>query len=761
MFNQPTLPPDAVNLIIDVRASMKMTQAQLAQLAGAGFDQSRVSRIEKGEVTSFADVQTLLDVLAQRGSAEAKAYAEFMRRDWLKLDRPAFRNPQRATLEVADDTLIKIDEFLATARNPALPWPLVRQVERQGDSIRVAASYLQNLSHYLAFIGPIGVGKSTGISFVFGLLGSTALSTSPLERVVLEFGGGNTTLCEVHIRPGPDYGIYIQPQTEAEIRNLVSDYCASLWLKHKEDREDSDAAVSLSEEIQRVIRNMASIAFRRERVAGAPRRQSRDLEAELAKSCASEEELRTKVLERMRLSKRVRTELWFEPTPGRVPLDWMADTYGKINKGLLADVPFPRQIDLLIPDFSRDLAPIQVTVVDTKGVHDIAIRKDLDARLTDSRTLVVLCSFFNDAPGTTAQVLLKHMRESLAERIDDGRIVILALPRPGEALKVKDDGGNRAEDEEEGYELKREQIMRSLGKDGLGGAPIEFFNASSDDPRRVREALFERLSAMRARYADRIVDLAATVDGLIENQEMQAIGAAIEEVAKRLRTFLDGGGDLRARERRAYDEVLPQLDRVHAATLWASTRRSGSYSGFDVYHHLGVGASSDALLRSRQWFADLSAIVKNMKGDEGLSLAGRVLDQIENNIQEWRARFAEAARTAGAEVYREPLKQAAELWSECAGEWGGGSGFRQRVKARLQKWFEEKTALKDKLEQIVKIRWSETVLDELRRLCDEDRGSADDATATVVQFRRDSERLPGVNRAVRRSVNPRPIEARE
>lgn len=717
MTSEFSIPPDAVALIAELRDQLKLTQAQLA--LAAGLDQSRVSRIEKGEVSSVPDVLKLLDTLAARGATEAREYSLFVRRSWARLDRPAFRNPQRISLESADQTLLQIDEFLEMERETEIPWPLARQLERQRDAIRAAAGYLQNLSHQVALIGDVGVGKSTAISVMFDLLGPIRPDSTLLNRVVLETGSGRTTICEIHLRPGPEHGIYVQPQTEAEIRALVSDFCADVWVKNRDGHQDSDTAVSFSEELGRAIRNMAGIAVRRERQSEG-RRTSRDLAAELAKACASEDEFRARVLDRMQLGRRSRNELWFEAGPGRHPLDWMARTFKEINNGRHADIALPRRIDLLVPGFARELAPLEVTLVDSKGVDDIAIRPDLDQRLTDGRTLVVLCSRFTDAPGTTAQVLLKHMQQSLAKKVDDGRVMILALPRPGEATNVKDDSGATAEDDADGYDLKREQIERSLGKDSLGGAPVLFFNASSDDPEKVRNALLARLSQMRETHAARVSNLAATVDDLVKNHEAQAVAAAVEEVARRLRTFLGSSEGLRTRERHAYEEVMTQIDRArYASTLWASLRREGDYNGFNVYHHLGVGASTDGLLRCRLWFDDLLAHVRLMKADPGLALAGGVLGQIESNAQDWRSTFAESARTAGSEVYREPMQQAADLWARCVGEWGRGPGFKQRVKAHLRGWFDEEEKLKDRIEEILDARFRETVVRRLEVLCEE------------------------------------------
>ena len=58
---------------------------------------------------------------------------------------------------------------------------------------------------------------------------------------------------------------------------------------------------------------------------------------------------------------------------------------------------------------------------------------NLDHLLKDPRTSVVLCSRFNDAPGTSAKAFLQHMKQTFSERFDVGKVSILSLPRTGEA----------------------------------------------------------------------------------------------------------------------------------------------------------------------------------------------------------------------------------------------------------------------------------------------------------------------------------------
>ena len=89
------------------------------------------------------------------------------------------------------------------------------------------------------------------------------------------------------------------------------------------------------------------------------------------------------------------------------------------------------------------------------------------------------------------------MRKTFSERVDTGKVLILALPRSGEARAMKDDAGELAVTDAEGYEFKRLHVARELSADDLARVPIMFFNVESDDPKDARTELFGQLNQMR------------------------------------------------------------------------------------------------------------------------------------------------------------------------------------------------------------------------------------------------------------------------
>ena len=172
------LPTTAGQDISQFRAEVGVTQSQLA--AKAGVDQSRVSRIEKGESGTPAELGRLVEALSALGSKGAADYAAFLGKSWEHVERPDFTNPQRNILELAEEQLRQIASFLGEEERP---WPLKRQLERQRAAIEASAVYLGKTVHQIAFIGEVGVGKSTAISFLYGLLDPSSSTADLRERV--------------------------------------------------------------------------------------------------------------------------------------------------------------------------------------------------------------------------------------------------------------------------------------------------------------------------------------------------------------------------------------------------------------------------------------------------------------------------------------------------------------------------------------------------------------------------------------------------
>jgi hypothetical protein len=89
---------------------------------------------------------------------------------------------------------------------------------------------------------------------------------------------------------------------------------------------------------------------------------------------------------------------------------------------------------------------LTLRLIDTRGIDRTAARADLERHFDEPHTLVVLCSSFNDAPSSAAYLLLERAKEAGIRRLELNA-ALLVLPRPNEALAVKDEAGHSGRDD--------------------------------------------------------------------------------------------------------------------------------------------------------------------------------------------------------------------------------------------------------------------------------------------------------------------------
>ena len=707
--NGGRFPTDLGVQLARFRLEEKLSQAAIAERLKV--DQSRVSRIENGDITpSESEIERFLKGV---NSENSLAYLKYLGGSWRHIARPSFSNPQLEVLAAAEEHLAKLESF---RHSRELPSPLVAEMDMHKASLCRAAAYLNQLSHDIAFVGDIGVGKTTALCFVSEMI--LPGSAGVLDKVVLEAGAGGITICEVQIRTGPAYGILVDPQPDAEVYRAAEELCAGLWAKRIGNTQDEHNGKGVSREVDRALRNMARLPRRRHKDEEG-KRVAVDPALELANECKSLSELQSSFSERLRLWERRTRRLWYSEANGRSSLRWMQETFVKINNGRRADVTLPRLIDIVIPEDVLSETTLRLSLVDTKGVDQTAVRPDLEVRLRDPRTLTVLCTRFNDAPGSTMQRFLEHARDTIPERIKE-RVLLLVLPRPDEARAAKDDAGEMVESDDEGYELKRDQAEATLRRIGLGELPIVFFNATTDAPDSLRRCLIGRIDGIRSVHVRRIRSVCDAIVRMIANQEVEAAQAAQTAVRKCLRIFCKQHTDLPMRKRTTHAALIKAFRTLNAQTVWATTRRRGGWYNLDVFFHLGRGEAIDANLRSRRALDGLKELVSNMLGDDDYDSMHEFLRELLENVEEWQRNFMDNARTIGEEAFRSDLADDAKFWAECERRYGQGGGYRDDVAVMLQKWFESSAREPQhaSAERKTRSAWREQVIKPLRHLID-------------------------------------------
>src|SRR5882724_3725819 len=242
--------------LMQVRDRAKLKQAELAKRVS--LSPAVLSRIESGErPVSLAEVQ---DILAQIGTAEATALSTSIQRSWRVLDRPPLDHPDQDLFWKAEQMA---GELMTLREQPDTPHAFERRLSEYVEELKRSTSLLLKREYQLSFIGSLGVGKSTAICRMTGL--ETARADG-ISVPVLEVGGGGITVCEVHLRTGPQYGIIIEPRSDDEIRHDVADFADHVFQANAQAEDDGSGASEsqgISKEIARALRNMAGLAIQR------------------------------------------------------------------------------------------------------------------------------------------------------------------------------------------------------------------------------------------------------------------------------------------------------------------------------------------------------------------------------------------------------------------------------------------------------------------------------------------------------------------
>ena len=607
--------------ITALREQAQLKQNELAKRLQ--WSAAVLSRVESGERPLSDDE---LDIIVRGiGTPEAFQLKEVLGRQWERLPEPPLGDPDSDLLWDAEQAAQIIH---ALAEQPDVKQLFERRLVRYEEELAAAAERVANKRYRVAFVGTIAVGKSTAICRVEGL----ELPTSKgMPNAVLETGGGGITICDVHLRRGPGFGLIIEPCTEDEIRYHVVDFANSLLNPVQsapaDDDEASAGAPGISREVDRALRSMTGLRRKRseKRPDGSVIPASDEARA-LASSMPDVKSLAVEILARMELHKRDRRDMWYSDTAGKPPLEWLQELFEKVNNGRHPEFTLPKRIELVVPTAILGDDSISVTLIDTRGIDDIAARADLEQHFDDAHTLVMLCTLFPQAPATQVRQLLTRAKEG-GVRTLESHAAILALARTGEALAVKYDG-YPAQTAQEGYELKAEEAQLKLHPLGLTSLPLAFFNAAEDPPEGLRSFIVERVNAVRHRHRAALTEIIEGANSLLANYEREQSRETMEAAARRLRIWLNDNADLSvAATRRVHDSLLSATGSAHWKTIYATIVRKGGWPNLDYAHQLSHGARRIATQIVEPKLQGFKTIATNILSDEVLAEAHDLVRQ--------------------------------------------------------------------------------------------------------------------------------------
>ena len=711
-----TMDIEAGKYLARLRNEAGLKQNELAQKVT--WSPTILSRVESGERPVTPD--ELNSILEAIGTEKALELRETAGRVWQHLSKPPFGHPDESMLWAAEEAFEAIEDLLA---KPDIKNLFAKRLDEFKKGLHAATRLVHSTEHSIAFVGDIGVGKSTGICRILAL--EVPSAKSPVPEPVLEVGGGGVTVCEVHVVHGPEFGLLIEPRSEQEIHREVHEFANLLKNPLATTQEDDaeDTAFGTSKEIERAIRNMSGLTRKTRREKGSDGevvRVTEDPAKNLAEGCADTGSFVVEILARMNLSRRTKRELWYPVAlSSKEPLGWLKDNFEKLNNGRHPDFSIPKRVEVLVPDPILGEKSLSIRLIDTKGIDRTAERGDIENLFSEPNTIVVMCSTFNATPSPSVQQLLDRAVKGGFTGMEY-KTAVLGLPRYHEALAVKDDAGITAETIEDGYELKREEAENLLTAVGVTDVPVEFFNAFQDDAKRLRDFLLELVEELRKQHGATLQEAIDDARTLVDDHEQQQTREVQKTAAMSLATWSRDNHSLDFSSVPGLEQsLIGAIHGAHPSSVRASVRREGEWYNLDYSNQLSYGARLVANRVISPKLTKLNAIAENMLQNPQLEEASGLVRQVRRVIDSGADDLLKKCQLAGVGIHGRDMKPSTRLWSGCDSEWGKGLGYRDRVVGRHRGWFDNgnRDYQKD-LQDLIEKEWHE-ILHRLSDILDE------------------------------------------
>ena len=686
--------------LMQVRDRAGIKQAELAKRVA--LSPAVLSRIETGDRP--VTIQEVQDILVQIGTAEAKELSSALQRVWRVLPRPPLDHPDQELLWAAEQVA---GDLVALRDKPDTPHAFERRLSEYVEELKRSGGLLLKREHQVAFIGSIGVGKSTAICRMTGL-------EIPREDgavvPVLEVGGGGITVCEVHLRTGPGYGLIVEPRTDDEIRQDVADLADHVLKGNvpiEEDGPEASESQGISKEVARALRNMAGLAVQRLKSSDG-KRTIIDPAKALAEQFPTQREFVVEVLSLMDLHRRDRRDVWYDSATGKSPKVWLRDTFAAINNGRHSEFTLPKRIEVVVPEHLLNASDLTVRFIDTKGIDRTAAREDIEMHFDDPHTLAVLCSTFNNAPASEARLLLERAKDA-GIRCLDVNASLLVFPRPSEAMAMKDDATSTpVESADEGYELKAEQVALALEPLGLQALAVGFYNANEDPPSRAQEFLVDRLARARDSFRGRIQEATNGARVLLSNHGEERIRSVLRDASDTLRTWASMNASAPSIQAHVQESLLAQVQVAYASTVRAAVRREGEWTQLKYSHHIGYGARRLAVIALGKAVEDFAGHCKILAATPRYAEAADLIAQAERVLMTSYKDLLGKVQLMGQTVFKDALKADSNFWQACMAEWGQGPGYKTRVVVHNRDWFdaEARRKLEEELKALIGREWA-------------------------------------------------------
>ena len=571
--------------------------------------------------------------------------------------------------------------------------PLSSQLQLLKTNLQSSQEFLASNSHRVAFVGSVGVGKTTAICGILGLLdenGATLLSAA----------SGRTTLCEVEIRAGKANRILITPCSKSELHSYLRDFVEILKMRHDGTSKNDNDKLELSAEVERCLRNMINLPRRHAKhqeneKKDTPQRPV-DEAMELYKKIQNPDQFYKEIKNRLNADMRNLTEI---KCRDEVFSGWLKKNFSEINQGKNPQTPMPQKIiiELNQPLFGHHDLDIQL--VDTKGLDGNVEREDLDQKFQDNRTLCVACTGFNDAPEQAIVDLLKHLSECGLQQQITSQTLLMVLDRNEEAKEVLAEEG-QVSSAEEGRSVRHGQIedtFRNRLKMSDHHFPeIFFFNAKKDSNQKASCRVLEMIADLRLRHVEAVQEVERAIEEIEKNRKKAEAQAAFINVSRAIQAWVQVSRKQLADVHQVYKSLVDDLENkeVYASSIRASVNREGSWFNFDFYYKLSIASRKKVVRAFGESVSEIKLVLSNFERQLEMKATHPFIRQVLHSVETNMEKIYEQASSKGRNVFESQLKKDEKFWDEQKKEWGQGPGYKSRIAFGTDTWFRHNSPAK-------------------------------------------------------------------
>lgn len=567
-----------------------------------------------------------------------------------------------------------------------------------------------NTSHFkVAFLGKIGVGKTSVISRFLGLQIFSEASNCPQD--VLKTGSGRTTVCPVYIQKSTTPYIEVTLLSEEETCSSVKSFAEFIWAKaHGSFISDNEEGGNmLSSEVTRCIRNMLGLTIE-SRKLDSGKRKSVDKAQELASTFTSLDEFQEFMFNCLDLERRTGTQLLFDETQEADWKVWLKKYFSAINDGKLQEFGIPKTVTIYAPLFDHEEESCW-TVVDTKGIDSSVIfREDIQEVLDDEFCIPVVCSSFSDGPDADCHSLIQFgvSMDRIQKLKQHTLLLIVDRNESSQVADIGDEVTDYQERVDTGRDIRESQVLDTLVHEFQFAPKICFFDCRHDNAEVLWSLLKDRKKQILSLWEKQLQQYIDACQEIINLEENKAI-CFNTEVDNLFLSWRKQADLVLPNWQHFGSDLLDKIKKVHHSTLAASIRFYGQYDGFDFYYIASAVAKTKAVEFCKGHRIKLETTILSLE-DEFPDFSDQIF-ALKADLAQHFEEFSSDVLTIVQAYWKKEMKSLIP-WQIMDNEWGAGKGYQKKVCNHFSNWLHSSTSI-EKHDQLMKhliSRWGRVLV---------------------------------------------------